>query len=192
MHAAEECCRERHVDQSVESSCSRLCKLGDRMRRLSDLQMQLLGKFHNCIVSHAGIDQTVGRIAEYLEDAEPGLLEEWRPRLRADAAEFVAMCPTCQLTRVPGTLPYAPQRHRTHVLEPFHTVCFDHLGPVIGKKRGKKPQQLPEECEGRNHVLVCVDAMTGYTMLVPVSHCRRSTRHGPCCRSSGTTDAPGG
>lgn len=107
--------------------------------------VELIGRFHNALVGHFGVNHTMKVLREN------GL--EW-PNMLADVSSFIQTCATCQKCRA-SKGSYDAALKTTMVTEPFEVVAIDTIGP------------LPVDLYGNSFIIVVIDSFTRFIELFP-------------------------
>ena len=106
---------------------------------------EVIGRFHNTLCGHFGIQRTAKLLKEH------GI--EW-PSMLEDISNFISQCATCQKCRA-GKASYAAAVKSTMVNEPFEVVVVDTVGP------------FPADIYGNKYLILVMDAFTRYVELFP-------------------------
>nr|QER92069.1 Pol [Feline foamy virus] len=121
--------------------CMVLRKDGWREIPPSRERYKLIKEAHD--ISHAGREAVLLKIQE----------NYWWPKMKKDISSFLSTCNVCKMVNPLNLKPISPQAI-VHPTKPFDKFYMDYIGP------------LPPS-EGYVHVLVVVDAATGFTWLYP-------------------------
>jgi hypothetical protein len=111
-----------------------------------DEQLAIIRSFHNELVGHQGAERTKGAMeaAGY----------QW-PRMQGHIESFIKECVICQKFKQGRRVPVATLNHHLHGNYPMESLSIDTIGP------------LPEDEEGRRHIIVIVDNFSKFVELFP-------------------------
>jgi len=101
-----------------------------------------IAKYHNAEYGHLGLLKTMKAMRAHdihLHDMTNAV------------AAYIKACDTCQKTR--SSRPFVPAYATLQETTPFRSIHLDHI------------VNLPESTEGFLHILVMIDAFTGFVML---------------------------
>jgi hypothetical protein len=116
---------------------------------ISDEHYALLKQFHNDIVGHHGVDETIRMLTEKGYDASNF------PKMRTNVVSFIHKCACCQ------KLAQRKPRNTSHPFvlgsyAPMHKVSIDTMGPFEKDELGNK------------YIVAMTDCFSRFTLLFPV------------------------
>ena len=105
---------------------------------------EILSKIHNDIDGHHGITRTIRKVRD--------LKMVWSG-FQQDIKNFIRTCPMCQKIKRSDLPVVDTQQYSLHGELPMSSISVDSVGP------------LPEDSDGKRHILVIIDNFSQYSML---------------------------
>ena len=115
---------------------------------------EIIGKCHNSKVGHWGLEGSITKVKEYLEQNEELYGDLVWHTIRKDVDNFIKKCPCCQLNRQ-KRFQIDTKQYTTSKFGLFKNLSIDAI-------------YVPESKGHEKYILVIVDAASRYVRLVPL------------------------
>jgi hypothetical protein len=131
-------------DKAIPTATQEVAELEKSLLPLLPVEVKdQIAKYHNAEYGHLGLLKTMKAMRAHdihLHDMTNAV------------AAYIKACDTCQKTR--SSRPFVPAYATLQETSPFRSIHLDHI------------VNLPESTEGFKHILVMIDAFTGFVMLM--------------------------
>ena len=110
---------------------------------------RLIDQCHNFVVGHGGVDRTLQKLYELVEQAD-----RWKS-MRQDVCTFIRQCPCCIFMQPSKRLISASAPYNMSVSHPNDRINIDTIGP------------FPSDEDGNTHIIAIVDVFSRFIELYP-------------------------